>query len=149
MPLYPFVHYGKVPAEPPRFDSWIQSRGTPGAWGWLDLDEENVQRWLSEARELGIARPLASRDEDLLDRLRLADDQIEAMVRHPQLTFATVAEYANLVAPDTERTRAIPADELDTVLPFGLLGDALQKGCKRVEGLLLTCLLYTSDAADE
>jgi len=138
VPLYEFVRYGRVPDDPPTYDSFIQRRGAPGVWGWEAVDEENIQRWLQGALQEGIARPLASRDEDLIASCLMSDEEIELIARDDRLQFVTAAEHAELVRAETDTTLDLHPDEMDTILPFGLMGDVIPIGCKRVENLLLT-----------
>lgn len=136
IPAYNFMRFGYVPYEIPWLDSWIERNGT--ARRGDPLEEEDIQKWLQAAAQEGIARPLATRVPDIILPKILTDETIEKINRDPRLQFTTVGDYARLVEPAAETTLEIPADDMDTTLPFGILGDVVYIGCKRVENLLLT-----------
>jgi len=136
IPAYRFIYFGRVPNEPPGLHAWIQRRGAPEG-GW-PLEEADIQRWLDAARAEGIARPLASREPDLIAPQILADETIRKINEDPRTQFVTIAEYARLVEPSVQETLHLSADDMDTTLSFGLLGDVIYIGCKRAENLLMS-----------
>jgi alpha-mannosidase len=136
VPAYHFMKFGYVPYEIPSLHSWIERNGT--ARRGEPLEEADVQQWLDAAADEGLAYPLATRVPDIISSKVLVDETVRKVNEDPRLRFVTIAEHARLVEPVATEVIAIPPDDMDTTLPFGLLGDALYIGCKRIESLLLT-----------
>ncbi|MBX2997292.1 MAG: hypothetical protein KF893_02185 [Caldilineaceae bacterium] len=136
IPAYKFMRFGYVPYEIPWLDSWIERNGT--ARRGDPLEEQDIQHWLEAAAQEGIHKPLATRVPDIILPKILTDETIQKINSDPRLQFTTVGDYARLVEPTAEITFDIPPDDMDTTLPFGILGDIVFIGCKRVENLLLT-----------
>lgn len=144
VPVYHFMHFGYVPHQIPWLESWIERNGT--ARRGEPLTEADIQRWLAMASAEGIAYPLATRVPDIIRSKVLTDATVRMINADPRLQFVTVGEHAALVEPLATAVIAIPPDDMDTTLPFGLLGDVVYIGCKRVEQLLLTAEKLSSAA---
>jgi alpha-mannosidase len=136
VPAYQFMQFGYVPYEIPSLHSWIERNGT--ARRGEPLEEADIQRWLDAAADEGISYPLATRVPDIINSKVLTDRTVRMINDNPRLCFVTLAEHARWVEPLATEVVAIPPDDMDTTLPFGLLGDLLYIGCKQVETLLLT-----------
>jgi alpha-mannosidase len=136
VPAYHFMHFGYVPYEIPSLHSWIERNGT--ARRGEPLEEGDILRWLEMASQEGIAFPLATRVPDIIRSKVLTDGTVRTINRDPRVTFCTVGEHAALVEQRATEVIDIPPDDMDTTLPFGLLGDVIYIGCKRVEQHLLT-----------
>lgn len=139
IPHYSFLHFGRVPEQRPQLESWIgEGTGPPR--------EENIERWLSECERMGINRPLATREPDLILPAILKDDAIRCISEDPKLQFVTPKEYAEMVKADAEKEVYIHPDDMDTTLPFGLNGDKIIIGTKRIENKLLTAEKFSTIA---
>lgn len=139
IPHYTFLHFGKVPEERPRLEAWISEGVDPPK-------EENIRRWISEAEKLNISKPLATREPDLVMQAVLKDETVKSIGEDPRLQFVTLGEYARKVESSATVTEFIHPDDMDTTLPFGLRGDKVLIGSKRVENLILAAEKFSTVA---
>jgi len=139
IPHYSFLRFGKVPDDKPHLESWIGRDVNPP-------EEENVRRWLEEAEKFGIAKPLSTREPDLIMRKVLKDETVKSIGADQRLQFVTPGEYGRMVENSTTIAEFIHPDDMDTTLPFGLRGDRVPIYSKRVENLLLAAEKFSTVA---
>ena len=139
IPHYSFLHFGRVPEERPGLEAWIGERVNPPT-------EKNIERWITESERLGIDKPLATREPDLILPAILTDEAIKKIGEDPRLHFVTPKEYVEMVEASTDTEVYIDPDDMDTTLPFGLDGDKVIIGSKRLENKLLTAEKFSTIA---
>lgn len=139
IPHYDFLHFGRVPKERPRLEAWIGDGIDPP-------NEESIGRWLGEAQKSGIDKPLASREPDLVMPAVLKDETVKSIGEDSRLQFTTPGEHARMVKESATETQFIHPDDMDTTLPFGLQGDRVLIGTKKVENLLLAAEKFSTAA---
>lgn len=139
IPHYSFLHFGRVPQERPGLEAWIGE-------GVYPPTEKNIERWMTESKRLGIHKPLATREPDLILPAILTDEAIKKIGEDPRLHFVTPKEYVKMVRASTDMEVYIDPDDMDTTLPFGLDGDRIIIGSKRLENKLLTAEKFSTIA---
>lgn len=150
VPHYSFLHFGRVPRERPHLETWIKHERPyleTSMENWIEPpSEENIKRWLTECEKLGIDKPLASRDADLIFPHILKDETLRKIGKDSRLQFVTPREYTQLVKASTTVEEYVDSDDMDTTLPFGLGGDRIIAGSKKIENKLLAAEKFSTVA---